>query len=90
VKDPDIDKWLSPREKQVLGGLVDGMTCGEIARWQYRTEATIRTQIQSILIKLCVNTTGAAVAIANRAGWKARNPIRVAEQRGIVVLSDAS
>lgn len=72
---------LSTREKQVLGGLVDGMNAEEIAAYQYVGVATIRTQMQSIFCKLGVNNALRAVAVANRAGWRARNTKRVEEQR---------
>jgi DNA-binding NarL/FixJ family response regulator len=71
---------LSPREQNVLGALVDGLSCEEIATSQFVSVATVRSQIRSILQKLGVRSQLAAVAMANRAGWKTRSELRVADQ----------
>jgi DNA-binding NarL/FixJ family response regulator len=73
---------LSRREQIVLGALIDGMSCEEIASSQFVSVATVRSQIRSILQKLGVRSQLAAVAMANRAGWKTRSEQRVAEQVG--------
>jgi DNA-binding NarL/FixJ family response regulator len=73
---------LSRREQHVLGALVDGLSCEEIAVSQFVSVTTVRSQIRSILQKLGVRSQLAAVAMANRAGWKTRSEQRVAEQVG--------
>jgi DNA-binding NarL/FixJ family response regulator len=73
---------LTPRELDVLGALVDGLSCDEIATSQFVSVPTVRSQIRSILQKLGVRSQIAAVAVANRAGWKTRSEARVVEQVG--------
>jgi len=60
---------LSPRESQILGQLVDGHQVSEIARAAVVSEATVRTQVKSILAKLEVSSQIAAVGLAHRASW---------------------
>ena len=60
---------LSPRERQVLLHLVDGRSAEEIARLEYVSLATVRTQIRNVLTKLGVGSQLAAVAAARRCGW---------------------
>lgn len=60
---------LSEREKVVLAALVDGHSVGRIAATSVVSEATVRTQVRSILAKLGVNSQLEAVAIAGRHGW---------------------
>lgn len=62
---------LSPREQQVLTALMDGRSAAEIARDSVVSEATVRTQIRSILTKLGVRSQLAAVSLARRANWAA-------------------
>jgi two-component system, NarL family, nitrate/nitrite response regulator NarL len=62
---------LTPREQDVLAGLMDGKTAEEIARQSYVSLATVRSQIRAILMKLGVRSQLAAVAAARRAGWSA-------------------
>lgn len=62
---------LTPREKQVLSHLVRGLTVREIAKVSVVSEATVRTQVKSILAKLQVSSQLAAVGLANRVGWHA-------------------
>lgn len=61
---------LSTKERQVLGHLMDGRTAEEIARAEYVSMATIRSQIRAILQKLDVNSQLAAVALAQKVGWE--------------------
>jgi two-component system, NarL family, nitrate/nitrite response regulator NarL len=63
---------LTPRERQVLSQLAAGRRVGTIARDFCVSEATVRTQVKSILAKLRVNSQIAAVAIARDAGWRAQ------------------
>jgi two-component system nitrate/nitrite response regulator NarL len=60
---------LTPREREILRRLMAGRVVGEIARSSYVSEATVRTQIKSILAKLDVSCQIAAVAMAYRNGW---------------------
>lgn len=62
---------LSRRESQVLEHLMGGLTVGEIAKLRVVSEATVRTQVKSILAKLGVSSQIAAVSIAHKAEWRA-------------------
>lgn len=62
---------LTKREADVLGHLAGGATPEEIARINYVSVNTIRTQIRGILAKLDVTSVVAAVALAYRTGWLA-------------------
>lgn len=61
---------LTPREREVLGRLMDGHQVREIARSRYVSEATVRTQVKSILAKLEVTSQLAAVGMARSVGWQ--------------------
>lgn len=61
---------LTPRERQVLGALTEGRTVRAIAQASVVSEATVRTQVKSILSKLEVSSQLAAVGMANQVGWK--------------------
>jgi len=60
---------LSVRERQVLKLLMTGSTAPQIARSWSLSEATVRTQIKSILSKLEVGSQLAAAAAAYQHGW---------------------
>lgn len=60
---------LTKREAVVLGHLVSAKSAEEIAGLEFVSLATVRTQIQSVLRKLGVNSQLAAVALANERGW---------------------
>lgn len=60
---------LTPREAAVLGYLMQGRRVREIARTSVVSEATIRTQVKSILAKLDVGSQIAAVGLAHQAEW---------------------
>lgn len=62
---------LSTKERQILGHLMWGRSAEDIARMEYVSLATVRSQIRSILQKLGVNSQLAAVALAQRFGWDA-------------------
>jgi DNA-binding NarL/FixJ family response regulator len=59
---------LTPRERQVLAQLMQGRSVREIATLSVVSEATVRTQVKSILAKLHVSSQLAAVGVAHRAG----------------------
>lgn len=61
---------LTPREREVLSALIDGQTVRSIARSRVVSEATVRTQVKSILAKLEVSSQVAAVGMAHHAGWR--------------------
>ena len=60
---------LTPREKQVLSFLIEGQNVRAIAKRGVVSEATVRTQVKSILSKLEVTSQLAAVGLAHHAGW---------------------
>ena len=61
---------LTVRERQVLGELMRGRTVSEIARTSVVSEATVRTQVKSILAKLKVTSQLAAVGLAHELDWR--------------------
>ena len=61
---------LTAREREVLGHLTEGHTVRDIARLSVVSEATVRTQVKSILAKLEVSSQLAAVGIAHAVGWQ--------------------
>jgi two-component system nitrate/nitrite response regulator NarL len=62
---------LTSREREVLGELMRGHPVREIAARGVVSEATVRTQVKSILGKLEVSSQLAAVGLAHRVGWRA-------------------
>lgn len=65
---------LTPREKEVLSWLIGGVTVRDIARQGVVSEATVRTQVKSILAKLEVSSQLTAVGMAIQAGWRPTVP----------------
>jgi DNA-binding NarL/FixJ family response regulator len=63
-------EMLTPREKQVLGQLIEGHNVRDIARASVVSEATVRTQVKSILGKLEVSSQLAAVGLAHQLDWQ--------------------
>lgn len=61
---------LTPREREVLAKLREGTPVRDIARMSVVSEATVRTQVKSILAKLGVTSQLAAVGLAHNAGWR--------------------
>jgi DNA-binding NarL/FixJ family response regulator len=68
---------LTPREREVLGLLHDGEMVADIAGLLEITEATVRSQVKSILRKLGVNNQLGAVAVQQ----VVRNPDMVLDTR---------
>jgi DNA-binding NarL/FixJ family response regulator len=60
---------LTPKERQVLSALIEGMAAESMARDWVVSETTVRTQIRGVLTKLGVSSQLAAVAQARRANW---------------------
>jgi two-component system, NarL family, nitrate/nitrite response regulator NarL len=63
---------LTPRERQVLVELMDGLQVAGIAKRFFMSPATVRHHIRSILSKLNVNSQLGAVVAAYQAGWPGR------------------
>lgn len=59
---------LTPREREVLGLLVQGMHSSDLARDLHISHATVRNHIQALLTKLAAHSQLEAVAIALREG----------------------
>jgi two-component system, NarL family, nitrate/nitrite response regulator NarL len=62
---------LTRREREVLRHLMEGRPVREIAQLSVVSEATVRTQVKSILAKLEVSSQLAAVGLAHHVGWEA-------------------
>jgi two-component system nitrate/nitrite response regulator NarL len=62
-------KTLTPRERVVLSALAHGLRAETIAAAAVVSEATVRSQIRSVLAKLGVNSQLEAVALAWTVGW---------------------
>jgi RNA polymerase sigma factor (sigma-70 family) len=60
---------LTPREREVLAHLMLGRQVREIAEVSFVSEATVRTQVKSILAKLEVTSQLAAVGAAHLVDW---------------------
>ena len=61
---------LTSREREILAHLMAGRPVREIARDSFVSEATVRTQVKSILAKLEVSSQLAAVGAALKARWR--------------------
>jgi two-component system nitrate/nitrite response regulator NarL len=61
---------LTNRESVVLGHLMKGRAVRQIAGLSTVSEATVRTQVKSILAKLEVSSQLAAVGMAHEIGWR--------------------
>ena len=68
---------LTSRERDVLSCLADGLGRIEVAARLHVSTNTVRTHVQSILSKLGVNSSVAAVALARKAGSPAIGPRNV-------------
>ncbi len=67
-------KTLTHREQMVLSALAHGQRAETIATAAFLSEATVRTQIHSVLAKLGVKSQLEAVALAWTAGWVPTEP----------------
>ena len=54
----------------MLGALIEGRAVRTISKDSVVSEATVRTQVKSILSKLEVSSQLAAVGMANQVGWR--------------------
>jgi DNA-binding NarL/FixJ family response regulator len=66
-REPFVD--LSPREQEVLAGLMGGYGPSDLAARDFVSVETVRTQVKSVLRKLRVGSQLEAVALAHRSGW---------------------
>lgn len=66
---------LTPREQQILGRLMLGRSVREIAERSMVSEATVRTQVKSILATLQTSSQLAAVGLAHSVGWRAHSAV---------------
>lgn len=78
---------LSAREAEILSHLMLGRAVREISRAGFVSEATVRTQVRSVLSKLEVPSQLAAVALAWNSGWAPRD---VGRTRGSAATARAS
>lgn len=60
---------LTPRERQVLNLMVQGLRNAEIAERNRVSRRTVENQVSSVITKLGVRTRTEAVAEAHRRGW---------------------
>ena len=68
---------LTHREREILDHLINGESVRDIARTSFVSEATVRSQVKSILAKLGVSSQLAAVSMALRAGRGSYSPMRM-------------
>lgn len=64
-----IWKTLSPREQEILVMLANGETNGTMSAQLGVSESTVRTHVERMRSKLCVNTRAAMVAEGFRLGY---------------------
>jgi DNA-binding NarL/FixJ family response regulator len=67
---------LTPREREVLQCMVDGLSRAEIAARLALSANTVRTHAQNLLAKLDLHSALEAITLAMRAGMRPRNPPR--------------
>ncbi|MGP4026660.1 response regulator [Actinomadura sp. 3N407] len=65
---------LTPREREVLQCMVDGLGRAEIAERLGLSANTVRTHTQNLLAKLDVHSALEAITLAMRAGMRPSNP----------------
>jgi DNA-binding NarL/FixJ family response regulator len=66
--DDDLSTGLTPREREILEGLVDGLSYKMIASRYFISADTVKNHIQGIYRKLHVNSKGEAISYALRRG----------------------
>lgn len=63
-----LSTGLTPREQEILEGLVDGLSYKMIAARYYISPDTVKNHIQGIYRKLHVNSKGEAISLALKTG----------------------
>ena len=76
LRQTSLFESLTKREAGVLRELANGTSPEEVAKLNYVSLNTIRTQIRGILAKLGTGSVVGAVAIAYRSGWIAQTGTR--------------
>lgn len=66
---PSLLVSLTPRERQVLALMADGLDNGEIGKSLFVSPATVKSHVSAILAKLDVESRTEAVAMALRLHW---------------------
>jgi NarL family two-component system response regulator LiaR len=77
---------LTPRERDVLRLMIEGLDRPAIAKNLYTSVNTIRTHAQNVFRKLGVHSSIEAVSFARRAGWKLI-PAAAGTVAGLVALT---
>ncbi|MGZ4626969.1 MAG: LuxR C-terminal-related transcriptional regulator [Kineosporiaceae bacterium] len=72
VENASLLARLTPREREVLQCMVDGMSRAEVAGQLHLSRNTVRTHVQHLLHKLGVHSSLTAVAVARNAGLVSR------------------
>jgi len=65
---------LTPREREVLSYLAEGIGRREVAERMHLSANTVRSHLQNLMAKLGVHTTLEAVALARRAQLREGRP----------------
>lgn len=65
-QEPTLGDDLTPREREVLALMVEGLTNPEIAKRLTVSRSTARAHVSNILSKLCVSNRAEAIALALR------------------------
>lgn len=80
---------LTPREREVLRCMMEGLNRASIARRLMLSVNTVRTHTQNLLVKLEVHTSIEAVSVAARLGSRDPNAGTLRQQIDALVLEDA-
>lgn len=65
---------LSPRERDVLGCVAEGLANGEVARRLYMAEPTVKAHLTHAMTKLGVSNRTQAAILAHDAGLRPQEP----------------
>jgi two-component system nitrate/nitrite response regulator NarL len=75
--------YLTPRERQVLGLLMEGASNKDMARRLSIRSNTVRTHVQNVLTKLQVHTRLGAVSLAVREGLTTSASLNIPPPNGV-------
>ncbi|MFW6031720.1 MAG: alpha/beta fold hydrolase, partial [Myxococcota bacterium] len=67
---PSALAGLSPREREVLGGITEGLTNARIAERLHISEKTVRNQVSRLFDKLGVRSRAQAIVLARDRGFR--------------------